>query len=441
MSTQTRPDLRSKLEEVNEQIETKRTQAQSLWKEFDDARAEFAQTGADANDTEAEPFKKAEEVHKNYATAAEELSSLEATRDGIFRMLGVDAPKADAPASGRVEDVSADTDSVETRLAQSEGYQQLLASGALNSDRASFNAKLMDVSPQELQAALITGTSDTSGGAFITNERKEYVPQPRRMRRVLDLITIGQTGSDVVEYARQTAFTNVAAETAEATATDTGTKPEATIAFEKVTAAVRTIAHWIPATRRSLADVPQLRTLIESQLLYGLEFRLETQVVNGGGTGEDLTGVINTSNILSQAKGSDSVADAIHKAITQIRLAFLEPNGVAMHPTDWQLLRLARDDSGSIAGSGGYLWGPPSTAGEQQVWGLPVAVTPAVPDDTALVGDWSKAVLWLREGAQVLASDSHSDFFVKNLVALLAEMRAAFGVLLPSAFCKVTSVD
>jgi HK97 family phage major capsid protein len=64
-----------------------------------------------------------------------------------------------------------------------------------------------------------------------------------------------------------------------------------------------------------------------------------------------------------------------------------------------------------------------------------------VPDDTALVGDFTKAVLWLREGAQVLATDSHSDFFVKNLVALLAELRAALGVLLPSAFCKVTSVD
>jgi HK97 family phage major capsid protein len=75
------------------------------------------------------------------------------------------------------------------------------------------------------------------------------------------------------------------------------------------------------------------------------------------------------------------------------------------------------------------------------MWGLPVAVTTSCPDDTALVGDFTKAVLWLREGAQVLATDSHSDFFIKNLVALLAEMRAAFGVLMPTAFCRVTSFD
>jgi HK97 family phage major capsid protein len=89
--------------------------------------------------------------------------------------------------------------------------------------------------------------------------------------------------SDQVKFARQTTFTNVAAETAEATATSVGTKPEATIAFEVVTADVKTIAHWVPATRRSLSDAGQLRTLIESQLAYGLEYRLESEVVNGDG--------------------------------------------------------------------------------------------------------------------------------------------------------------
>ena len=68
-------------------------------------------------------------------------------------------------------------------------------------------------------------------------------------------------------------------------------------------------------------------------------------------------------------------------------------------------------------------------------------MTPAVTDDSVIVADFTQAVLWLREGAQVLASDSHSDFFIKNLVVLLAELRAAFGVLNPTAFCKVTSVD
>lgn len=438
MSTAT-SDLRPKLDEVNEQLADKRTESAKAYEVFDQAREQFKQAGHDANRTESEEFKKMNELHLPFAKCEEEIKDLEAVRDGIFRMLHGGPQQSQAPPA-QSPDEKREAKSLADRIIGSDEYQALKKSGVLDSERLSFNEKLGETARAELKA-LITGASDTSGGAFVQNDIQPYVSQPRRMLRVSDLITTGQTDSDTVEYARQTTFTNVAAETAEATATDTGTKPEATIAFEKVTAAVKTIAHWLPATRRSLADAGQLRTLVESQLLYGLALRLDGQIVNGAGTGETLTGIINTSGIATQALGTDSVADAIHKAITQIRLADLEPNGVAMHPNDWQLLRLARDGSGSVAGSGGYLWGPPSQVGPQQVWGLDVAVSASIPDDTSLVGDFTKAVLWLREGAQVLASDSHSDFFVKNLIALLAEMRAALGVLLPAAFCKVTSVD
>lgn len=424
-------DLKGKLEQVNEQIATERQHAQTAWKSFEQAREQFAQAGEDVNNTDSEAFKAAEEAHKPYAEACEKVADLERVRDGIFSMLGRDAPKADAPAPPSPE--QGERKSIGERAAESEGYKQLKESGVLNSDRASFNANLVKSSEAELKA-LITGLSDTSAGAFITNERVGYVAQPRRMTKVLDLVTIGSTGSDTVEYARQTAFTNVAAETPEATVVTDGAKPEATIAFEKVTAPVRTIAHWIPATRRALADVPQLRTLIDSQLRYGLEFRLETQIVSGNGTGENLTGIENTAGILTQAKGTDTEVDAIHKAITQIRLGFVEPNGVALHPNDWQAVRLSKDSTGN------YLYGPPAIAGVEQVWGLPVATTPAVTENTGLVGDFRQATLWLREGVQVLASDSHSDFFVRNLVAILAEMRAAFGVLLPQSFAKVTGI-
>lgn len=430
--------LREKLSEINQQISEKEQEVKKKWSAFEQHREQFAKSGAEASDTDSEAFKQAEQTHKEYASAAADMKNLERVRNGVFEML---AATGSPNMSTEVADPeSKKYKSVAERAIESPDYKGLIDSGVLHSENRSFTATLATLDIEEAKA-LVTGLSDTSGGAFITNQRVGYVPQPRRAARIADLITVGQTNVDAIEYARQTTFTNVAVETAEATTIAHGTKPEATIAFEKVTETVKTIAHWIPATRRSLADAGQLRTLIESQLRYGLEFRLEDQIVNGNGSGENLTGILNTTNILTQAKGSLNPSDAIHKAITQIRLAFLEPNGIAMHPTDWELVRLSRDDGGSITGTGQYLYGPPSQAVDPTIWGLSVAVTPAVPDDTVLVGDFTKAVLWMREGAQVLASDSHSDFFIKNLVALLAELRAAFGVLLPSAFCKVTSFD
>lgn len=432
------PDLKAKLEQVNEQIAAKNADAQAKWAAFEQCRNEFASAGNEANRTDSDHFKKAEDVHKEYATVAAELKDLEGVRDGVFRMLsadGVSAKAKDLRSEPEAKLSPRERKTMAQEVLESPEYKSLLESGKLDSERIAFNEALGKRGSVAELKALITGVSDTSAGAFVDYERVGYVAAPRRQRRILDLVTTGQTGSDQVKFARQTTFTNVAAEVAEATTTSTGTKPEATIAFEIVTADVKTIAHWVPATRRSLADAGQLQTLIESQLRYGLEYRLESEIVNGDGTGENLTGILNTSNILSQPKSSDTVVDAVHKAITQIRLGFLEPNGIAMHPTDWEVVRLAKDSQGA------YYYGPPALAGQETMWGLPVAVSPAVPDDTSIVGDFTQAVLWLREGVQVLASDSHSDFFIKNLIVLLAEMRAAFGVLQPAAFAKVTGVD
>jgi HK97 family phage major capsid protein len=53
------------------------------------------------------------------------------------------------------------------------------------------------------------------------------------------------------------------------------------------------------------------------------------------------------------------------------------------------------------------------------------------------MGDFRKAVVWDREQANIQVSNSHEDFFIRNMVAILAEMRAAFGVIRPTAFCVI----
>ena len=115
----------------------------------------------------------------------------------------------------------------------------------------------------------------------------------QREINVLDLIPRLQTDSDMIEYVREDTFTNNAAMTAEATATTgtTGTKPESVLAFSSQTSPVRTLAHWIPVTNKTLSDAPQIRGIINSRLLLGLTLALETQILNGDGTGENFLGI------------------------------------------------------------------------------------------------------------------------------------------------------
>jgi HK97 family phage major capsid protein len=289
-------------------------------------------------------------------------------------------------------------------------------------------------SPKVDLKALITGASSTSAGAFVTDDVTGIV-DPGTSRRPLtlrSLVTNGTTSSDTVTYVRQGAITNAAAPVAEATATSgsSGAKPESAFAFSVVSETVKTIAHWVPVTRRALGDYGQIRTMINSLLMYGLEEELEDQMVNGDGIGENFTGLNSTSNTGTQA-WSTNMIETLRKARTKVRTeGRANPNGYLLNPIDWESLDLLKDNEAR------YYFGGPLAMGTPRLWGLPVVESEAQAVGVGWVADWNLAILWDREQANILISDSHSDFFIRNLVAMLAEMRAAFGIIRPAAFIE-----
>lgn len=275
--------------------------------------------------------------------------------------------------------------------------------------------------------------SATSAGAMAFPDQYGLVPFPQRPLTIRQLVTNGTTESNSVDYVQMTGQTNNAAPVAEAadiTTGGTGVKPQSDLALARVNAPVKTIAHWIAATKQALADAGQLRTLIDAFLLYGLEEELEDQMVNGSGVGDNFTGILQTSGIITQAFTTDIVTTA-RKAKTQVRLqGHIIPTGYAFNPADWETIDLLKDNEGR------YYYGGPMAVLTPRLWGLPVVESEAVPAGTGILGAWNYAVLWDREQGSISMSDSHADFFVKNLIAILAELRAAFGILNTKAFAK-----
>jgi HK97 family phage major capsid protein len=148
--------------------------------------------------------------------------------------------------------------------------------------------------------------------------------------------------------------------------------------------------------------------------------------------------VLNTPGTQHQDRTRGApLVDDILRAQTKLALAFFDPTATGLHPLNWEEIRLMRDESGG-AGTGQYLFGPPSQAGATTLWGRPVVSGPQFVEDQPVVADWRTVEFYLREGVQVLASDSHADFFIRNLVAILAEMRAAVVVPQPEAICEVS---
>jgi len=289
---------------------------------------------------------------------------------------------------------------------------------------------------KDVYSALPTGTP----GAFGSIQRDPIVVPPMRTRRVRDLFPTRTTTAAVIEYFRMTGFTNAASTVAERSGSAFGAKPQSSFTFVGEQAPVRTIAHWEAAHRNVLADEPQLRSIIDNELMYGLRLQEDEQILNGDGSGENLTGVLQTSGIQTYDWSSgatspvaDTKADAIRRAATLSFLSYYEPTGVVMHPNDWEDIELTKDANGQYLVAVSVAMG-----GEPRIWRIPVVETPAIAEGTALVGAFGTgAQLYDREQASIRVSEQHSDFFVRNAIVVLAEQRLALAVKRPEAFVSV----
>lgn len=279
-------------------------------------------------------------------------------------------------------------------------------------------------------AAITTLTTDADGSAgdLVTPTRLPGViaPPDRRMT-VRDLITPGRMDGSVLEYVKETGFTNNADMVAEG-----ARKPESTMKFDLVTTSAKVIAHFVKASRQILSDASQLASYIDGRLRYGLAFKEEQQLLNGDGTGQNLLGIIPQASAFTapfDPAGTETSIDNIRLAMLQAALAEFPATGIVMHPSDWARIELLKDTTGR------YIIGNPQGVAQPTLWGQPVVATQAIGVDKFLTGAFKLgAQVFDRWQARVEVATENEDDFVKNLVTILAEERLALAVYRPEAF-------
>lgn len=336
------------------------------------------------------------------------------------------------------------------QFVESVGYkswlQSIAPSGSIPETMRGIHSPLIEFKGQKLRDLLerkdlITGANPLSAGAFVNTDHTGLVePLGRRPLTLRDLgIVFRPTTSDAVDFVQQTVQVTESATVPEAnvkvysgaTGEVEGVKPQGKMYWEKVTETVKTIAVWVAATRRALSDVVQLRQIIDGELRDDIDEKFEDQILTGNGVGDNFRGLQIQPGTLIQGFGATQLATCRTAVTSLLTVGRARPTGWLMNPVDWEAIETAQDLVN------GYYGGGPFGSAPARLWGYPVVQNSGWPQGTCWLADWRKMLVFDRESTQIYVTDSHEDFFVRNIIAILAEMRAAMGLLRPSAFINV----
>lgn len=297
--------------------------------------------------------------------------------------------------------------------------------------------------------------TSTSGGSGLLVPQYLTTPVQKLFQRltVADLLPTGTlTGASLI-YPVESTVANGAQSVAEG-----GLKPNSDLGLTMVTELLKKIATRLKISDEMLQDVPAVQSYVNARLVLFVQIQEEAQLLAGNGSGSNLTGLLNRSNMataIAMGAGSTPVAklEALYTQMTAIRTgAFVEPDAMILNPLDYQLLRFAKDGQGQYyAGgpfTGAYGNGSPgqdsnvlSSTGFD-VWNKRVVVTTAIPQGTALVGSFQTcAQVFRRGGLTVEMTNSNEDDFNHDLVSIRAEERVMLAVYRPGGFGKVTGLN
>ncbi|MEM6907376.1 MAG: phage major capsid protein [Pseudomonadota bacterium] len=286
-----------------------------------------------------------------------------------------------------------------------------------------------------------SGAVMTLGQKALMTRAAGYAPESLRLPgiveaatrplQLIDIIPMSRTDFAAIKYMEETTRVHAAAEVAEG-----GAYPESEFVFTERTNPVQKIGDSLPVTDEQLEDVAFMESYIDGRLTYGVRQRLDQQCYIGDGAGSNLRGILNVAGIQTHAKGADPAMDAFYKAMTKVRLVGRAiPTHHVMHPNDWQGIRLTRTADGV------YIFGNPTEAGPERLWGLPVTQNDAGAEGTGLVGSFDPSWITLSEKRGIDIQMGYvGTQFTEGKRTMRADMRAALTAFRPAAFCSVTGL-
>ena len=244
---------------------------------------------------------------------------------------------------------------------------------------------------------------------------------PSRVVRLLDIVSGGTIGSNLVEWVYQANKEGAAGPTAESAAKNQ-------IDFDLLVGSqkVEKTTAFITVTDEMLDDVDFIESAINNELTKELLKAVETGVFGGSGVSPQMNGIFTVAPAFAAGVFAGTVdnansVDVLSVAMDQIMIAqegSAVPNYILMHPSDVTALKMVKVSSTDKR----YVERLAMVGGELSLDGVPIIPTTLVTVDKYLVGDFSKASVLTKQSVSIEVG-YNADNFVKNYKTIRAEWR------------------
>jgi HK97 family phage major capsid protein len=218
---------------------------------------------------------------------------------------------------------------------------------------------------------------------------------------------------------------------------DTGTAEGASYDFYDSTAGphdytmVSTTAA-MPVTEDFLMDVPSAMPYLAKRLQYLVGKAEERKMVYGNGVVPNMMGLVNADDTDESAQFESQGADTIDTAVAKLMAKVFSASGmlptwVLMNPLRWLTYATTQ------ASGGEFLTGYANSDHVFQLWGMQIAMSGAVSQDTIVVGNPLACGRWVHtSGVKVESSTGYANYFGEGKVLVRAKVRTTLAYERPS---------
>lgn len=292
-------------------------------------------------------------------------------------------------------------------------------SGAATSARAVITLDKGDSTPTKVGTTNAPAVTSLAPSLYAGVFGTPNVPQ--KIEPLIPHIAVTTDSVDYVTVADTIGATGVA---------EAGKIPESTFTPTLAKANVVNVAHYTKITKQLADDAPALAAYINTKMLYGLQTKVEDQIVNGNGTAPQLKGLLadgSFTDASTQLTGAKNLFDLLLLLQGVAETAAYEPEALVLNPMTWAQLAMEKDSQDR------YLLGGPGLAANKSVWGIPVVTSSAVPAGKFIFGNFTQTVtIYDRQQVAVEMTGTNEDDFTHYLYTIRASRRLALAVEVPA---------